>query len=31
MLLAIAFFIKHKLSPRKLGDTSYLVWSKEAH
>ncbi|GLD99175.1 hypothetical protein PINS_up007893 [Pythium insidiosum] len=26
MLLAILFFAKHKLSPRKLGDTRYLVW-----
>ena len=26
MVLAILFFAKHKLSPRKLGDTRYLVW-----
>lgn len=26
MFLAILFFAKHKLSPRKLGDTRYLVW-----
>ncbi|RLO08688.1 hypothetical protein DYB28_003457 [Aphanomyces astaci] len=26
MLLSLFFFIKHKLSPRKLGDTNYLVW-----
>lgn len=26
MILAILFFAKHKLSPRKLGDTRYLVW-----
>uniref|UniRef100_K3WM57 ALA-interacting subunit n=1 Tax=Globisporangium ultimum (strain ATCC 200006 / CBS 805.95 / DAOM BR144) TaxID=431595 RepID=K3WM57_GLOUD len=26
MMLAILFFAKHKLSPRKLGDTRYLVW-----
>jgi len=24
----IIFFIKHKISPRKLGDTRYLEWSK---
>ena len=30
MLLAILFFAKHKLSPRKLGDTRYLVW-KNSH
>ncbi|KAF0699385.1 Aste57867_10046 [Aphanomyces stellatus] len=26
MVLSILFFAKHKLSPRKLGDTRYLVW-----
>ena len=26
MVLAILFFAKHKLSPRQLGDTRYLVW-----
>ncbi|CAK4073098.1 unnamed protein product [Aphanomyces euteiches] len=26
MLLSLFFFAKHKLSPRKLGDTNYLVW-----
>lgn len=26
MVLAVLFFAKHKLSPRKLGDTRYLVW-----
>ncbi|ETW00916.1 hypothetical protein H310_06574 [Aphanomyces invadans] len=26
ILLSLFFFIKHKLSPRKLGDTNYLVW-----
>jgi len=25
LLLALAFFVKHKISPRKLGDTSYLL------
>mmetsp|Transcript_17628 Transcript_17628/g.23218 ORF Transcript_17628/g.23218 Transcript_17628/m.23218 type:complete len:379 (+) Transcript_17628:141-1277(+) len=25
--LGIAFTIKHRLSPRKLGDTRYLIWS----
>jgi len=29
LLLAIAFFAKYKISPRKLGDTSYLIWSKD--
>jgi hypothetical protein len=26
LLLAILFFAKHRLSPRNLGDTQYLVW-----
>jgi hypothetical protein len=26
LLLAAAFFIKHMNSPRKLGDTTYIVW-----
>jgi hypothetical protein len=26
LVLSILFFVKHKLSPRKLGDTRYLVW-----
>lgn len=30
VVLAILFFAKHKLSPRKLGDTRYLVW-KSSH
>ncbi|KAJ1621164.1 ligand-effect modulator 3 family [Pavlovales sp. CCMP2436] len=29
LILALAFFVKHKISPRKLGDTSYLIWSKD--
>jgi len=29
LLLAIGFFAKHKISPRKLGDTQYLIWSKD--
>jgi hypothetical protein len=27
ILLAVAFFVKHKANPRKLGDSEYLVWS----
>ena len=30
MILAILFFAKHKFSPRKLGDTRYLVWKNNA-
>ncbi|OQR92960.1 hypothetical protein THRCLA_08577 [Thraustotheca clavata] len=26
IVLSLVFFIKHKMSPRKLGDTNYLVW-----
>jgi hypothetical protein len=26
MCLSLLFLIKHKMSPRKLGDTRYLVW-----
>ena len=26
-LLALAFGIKHRMNPRKLGDSEYLVWS----
>lgn len=26
LVLALLFFAKHKVSPRKLGDTRYLVW-----
>lgn len=27
LLLALAFGIKHRMNPRKLGDSEYLVWS----
>lgn len=27
ILLAVAFFVKHKTNPRKLGDSEYLVWN----
>lgn len=27
-VLGIIFFIKHKIAPRKLGDTKYLEWNK---
>ena len=29
LALAIAFAIKHATSPRKIGDTQWLVWHKE--
>lgn len=28
LLLAFSFFLKHYLSPRKLGDTSYILWDR---
>jgi hypothetical protein len=28
LLQGIAFLIKHLVAPRKLGDTSYLRWSR---
>ena len=27
LMLALFFFVKHKMNPRKLGDSQYLVWS----
>ena len=29
LVLAAAFFVKHMVSPRKLGDTTYIVWQDE--
>ena len=26
IVLSLIFFAKHKMTPRKLGDTNYLVW-----